>query len=245
MTWVLVVLLAILSFAAVVFLFKVPKGGREAVAAALMLGIAGYALQGRPDLASAAKPGRDAQNPELGQFLVEARTNLRPEGIPTGNRWLIISDGLARNGRYIDAAQLLRGAIEDNPGDSEAWLALGNVLLAHADGALTPPALHAYRRAAKADPKAPGPHYFLGLALAQSGELTQARDMWADLLKKAPEKAPWRAPLAEQLRRLESFIAAQAGGAASPAGSPSDPSSRPPEAATSPGLRPKAVPSRP
>ena len=245
MTWAFVVLLAILAFAAIIFLFKAPKGGREAVGAALMLGIAGYALQGRPDLAGAGKPAREAQNPELGQFLVEARTNLRPEGIPTGNRWLIISDGLARNGRYIDAAQLLRGAIEDNPGDSEAWLALGNVLLAHADGALTPPALYAYRRAVKADPKAPGPPYFLGLALAQSGDLTQARNMWTDLLENAPPKAPWRAPLTQQLRRLEGFMAGQADRQTPPPAETSSPSIRPPERAGSLGQNPQAVPSRP
>lgn len=245
MTWAFVILLAILAFAAIIFLFKAPRGGREAVGAALMLGIAGYALQGRPDLAGAGKAAREAQNPELGQFLVDARTNLRPEGIPTGNRWLIISDGLARNGRYIDAAQLLRGAIEDDPGDSEAWLALGNVLLAHADGALTPPALYAYRRAVKADPKAPGPPYFLGLALAQSGDLAQARDMWTDLLEDAPPQAPWRAPLTQQLRRLEGFMAGQTGRQTPPRAGVSKKSMQTPEGADSQGQNPDALPSRP
>jgi len=209
MTWVFVALLAILSFLAIVFLFKAPKGGREAVAAALMLGAAGYAAQGRPGEAGAPKEATDAQNPEAGQFFVEARARLRDQGIPTSNHWVIISDGLARNGHYADAAQLLRGAIEDDPKDSEAWLALGNVLVAHSEGVLTPPALYAYRRAVKADPKAPGPPYFLGLAMAQSGQLTQARALWADLLKTAPKDADWRVSVAQQLQRLDVFIASQ------------------------------------
>ncbi len=211
MTWAFVTLLAILAFAAIVFLFKAPKGGREAVAAALMLGVAGYAAQGRPGEAGAPKAQAEAQNPAAGQFFVEARAKLNGDGIPTGNRWVVISDGLARNGHYSDAAQLLRGAIEDNPKDSEAWVALGNVLVAHAEGVLTPPALYAYRQAAKADPKAPGPPYFLGLAMAQSGQLEQARALWVDLVKKAPENAEWRLPVAQQLQRLDAFISSQSG----------------------------------
>jgi len=212
MTWVLVALLAILAFAGIVVLFKVPKGGREIVAAALMLGLAGYAAQGRPGEAGAPKRALEGQDPAAGQFFVEARSMFREEGIPTGNRWLIISDGLARNGHYVDAAQLLRGAIEDNPRDSESWLALGNVLVAHSEGVLTAPALYAYRKAADADPKAPGPPYFLGLAMAQSSQLKQAREIWVDLVKKAPEDAEWRLPLAQQLQRLDAFMASQNAG---------------------------------
>ncbi|WP_334183621.1 tetratricopeptide repeat protein [Novosphingobium sp.] len=235
MTWIFVALLAILSFAAIVFLFKTPRGGREAVAAALMLGVAGYAAQGRPGEPGAPKPQAEAQNPEAGQFFVEARAKLSGGGIPTGNRWVVISDGLARNGHYSDAAQLLRGAIEDNPKDAEAWVALGNVLVAHAEGVLTPPALYAYRQAAKADPKAPGPPYFLGLAMAQSGQLDQARALWIDLLRKAPEDAEWRLPLAGQLQRLDAFISSQSGQKPEPESAPQpEPESRP---------KPQVVPS--
>lgn len=209
MTWIFVALLAILAFLAICFLFKAPKGGREAVAAALLLGVAGYAAQGRPSEAGAPKPASEAQNPEMGQFFVEARARLRGEGIPTTNHWVIISDGLARNGHYLDAAQLLRGAIEDDPKDSEAWVALGNVLVAHAEGVLTAPALYAYRRAGEADPKAPAPPFFLGLGMAQSGRLEEARAIWAGLLERAPKDADWRAPLEQQLQRLDAFVASQ------------------------------------
>ncbi|WP_454796878.1 tetratricopeptide repeat protein [Novosphingobium lindaniclasticum] len=222
MTWVFVALLAIVSFVLIVFVFKAPRGGREAIAAALMLGIAGYAAQGRPGEPGAPKEAAEAQDTEAGEFFVEARGKLSREGIPTSNRWVVISDGLARNGHYIDAAGLLRGAIEDDPRNSEGWLALGNVLVAHSEGVLTPASLYAYRQAGAADPKAPGPPYFLGLAMAQSGKLPEARALWADLLEHAPADAGWRGPLAQQLQRLDAFIASQSSGQ-----NPEDMSARP------------------
>ncbi|MEY4239135.1 MAG: hypothetical protein RL339_1736, partial [Pseudomonadota bacterium] len=80
----------------------------------------------------------------------------------------------------------------------------------HAEGNLTPAALYAYGRAAQADPAHPGPPFFLGLALAQSGKLAEARGLWAELLGRSPKDAPWRQDLAERLQRLDAFIAMQA-----------------------------------
>ena len=208
MTWVLVALLAIAAFAAIAFVLKAPRSGREAIAAALVLGIAGYALQGSPGLPGAPKPPAE----EIGKnasAMVDARGKVSDSSIPTSDRWVVIADALARNGRFADAAEVLRGAVEANPGNSEGWLAMGNALVAHADGTLTPAALYAFRRAARADPDAPGPPFFLGLAFAQSGRYAEARQLWADLLARAPEDAPWRGPLADQLGKLDAFTSGQ------------------------------------
>lgn len=143
--------------------------------------------------------------------MVDARSKVSDQTIPTLNRWVIIADGLARNGQYGDAAGVLLGAVNQDPVNSEAWLAMGNTLVAHADNTLTPASLYAYRRAVKADPKAPGPPFFLGLALAQQGRLIEARELWAGLVKRAPEDAPWREPIAVQVMRLDEAIAVQKG----------------------------------
>ena len=207
MSWALIIALAALAFAALVFLFKVPRGGWEAVGAALLLGLAGYALQGSP-----AQPGAPkvpaAQNKGNGQALVAARQQLRASGAQGTSSWLVIGDAMARNGQYADAASVLLGAVEKNPKDAEGWLALGNALVGHSEGALTPAALYAYQRAATADPAHPGPPFFLGLALAQSGRLNEGRALWAELLARSPKDAPWRADLAERLGKLDQFIAA-------------------------------------
>ena len=207
MSWALVVALAALSFAALTFLFKVPRGGWEAVGAALLLGLAGYALQGSPAQPGAPKAPA-AQNKGNGQALVAARQQLQEGGAKGASSWLVIGDAMARNGQYADAASVLLGAIEQNPNDTDGWLALGNALVGHSEGALTPAALYAYQRAATADPAHPGPPFFLGLALAQSGRLNEGRAIWAELLARSPKDAPWRADLAERLGKLDQFIAA-------------------------------------
>ena len=53
----------------------------------------------------------------------------------------------------------------------------------------------------------------LGLAMAQSGRLAEARGLWAELLARSPADAPWRADLEQRLQKLDAFIAQnQAGG---------------------------------
>lgn len=210
MTWTLVIALALLAFVAIVFVLKAPRGTREAVAAALVLGVAGYAVQGKPSLPAAPKQGGESMS-GVSSALVDARLKVTDRSIPPTNQWVIIADGLARNGRYADAAEVLRGAIARDPGNSEAWLATANALMAHSEGRLTPASFYAFRRAARANPDNPGPPFFLGLALLQGGRVAEARSLWADLVARAPTEAPWRAPLARQLEQLDAAIAAQSG----------------------------------
>jgi cytochrome c-type biogenesis protein CcmH len=213
LTWLLVALLALITFGASIFLFKVPRGGREAIAAALVLGVAGYAWQASPDTPGAPKAPAEQVSSDAAA-LVDARGKVSDSGIPPGNRWVVIADGLARNGRYAAAAEVLRGAVAADPNNSEAWLAMANALVAHSDGMLTPAALYAFRRAADADAEAPGPPFFLGLAFAQSGRYANAREVWAELLERAPDDAPWRAPLAEQIEKLDAILGRSTGGTA-------------------------------
>lgn len=207
MSWILAGGLAVVAFVAIAFLFKAPRRGWEAVGAALLLGLAGYALQGKPGQPGA--PKAPAQSLSDGSGLVKARQQLGNGDSRPGSSWLVIADGMTRNGQYGDAASVLLGAVEKNPKDGEAWLALANSLVGHAEGNLSPAALYAYQRAAEIAPDHPGPPFFLGLALAQSGRLAEARTLWADLLKRTPENAPWRADLAMRLERLDAFIAMQ------------------------------------
>ena len=214
MTWVLVGLLAVAVFAGIAFGMKTPPGGREALAAALVAGLAGYAFQAHPDLAGAPKPAAQQVSKDPAALVAERRDLDGQQGLP-GDKWLVIGDGLARNGQFADAAGVMLGAVEANPKNAEAWLAIANALVAHADGFLTPASLFAFQRASDAEPAHPGPPFFLGLAMAQSGRLVEARGLWAELLARSPADAPWRADLQQRLQKLDAFIAqtqSQAGG---------------------------------
>ncbi|MFO1256547.1 MAG: cytochrome C biosynthesis protein [Sphingomonadaceae bacterium] len=209
MGWILAAGLALAAFGVLVLVFKAPRKGWEAIVAALLFGLAGFAFQARPDLAGAPKAAA-ADVAKSGKALVEARHQLSQGGTISGDRLLVTADALARNGSFGDAASLALGAAERNPGNADAWLAVANNLVAHADGALTPAAHYAYGRAIEADPRHPGPPFFLGLAMLQNGELEKGRKMWADLLARSPADAPWRADLQARLDELDRFLAERA-----------------------------------
>jgi len=210
MNWVLAIGLALAAFAVMALVLKAPRQGWEAIGAALLFGIAGYGLQASPGLEGAPKPPQQHFASDPGA-LVKARGVVTESTIPSTNKWVVIADGLARRGQYADAAQILLGALDDDPKNAEAWLALANALVAHADGLLTPPALYAFQKAADAQPEHPGPPFFLGLALAQSGRFGEARALWSQLLDRTPKDAPWRENLEMQIGRLDLLIAQEQG----------------------------------
>lgn len=205
MSWILAGGLALVAFVIAAFVLKAPRRGWEAIASALVLGIAGYALQAHPGMPGAPKAPVESEA-NSSAAMVEVRQQLgKKEGLP-GNDWLVIGDALARHGQFADASRVYLGAVEKNPKSVDGWLALANALVAHADNSLTPAAMLAFRRAGEADPKHPGPAFFFGLALAQSGRLEEARATWADLLKASPPDAPWRPELEQRLAALDAFL---------------------------------------
>jgi len=207
MTWVVVILVALAAFLALAFLLRAPRKGWEAIGAALLFGLAGFVQQARTDLPGAPKAAAESLG-EDGSKLVELRRAFMANGpAPVSNRWLVTSDGLTRGGQYGDAAGLALGAVEHDPRNAEAWLALGNDLTAHAQGTLTPAALYAYRQAAQAAPGNPGPPFFLGIALAQSGRFEEARQVLGELQTQTPADAPWREFVSGVVARLDAMLA--------------------------------------
>ncbi|WP_084454874.1 tetratricopeptide repeat protein [Novosphingobium rosa] len=205
MTWLAIAVLALVVLLVLTLGFRTPRRGWEAIASALVLGLAGYALQGHPG--QAGQPRDEAQKPNIfAATLVDERRKVVGNDMqPTS--WEMVGDALMRHGDYAGAATMLNGAVEKDPKNSDAWLEMASALVGHAEGSLSPAALYAFRKASAADPKAPGPPMFLGLALAGSGQFEEARALWAGLLARAPADAPWRPDLAMRLQRLDQIIA--------------------------------------
>jgi cytochrome c-type biogenesis protein CcmH len=158
--------------------------------AALLLGLAGYAMQGSPE-----QPGSpnamEEQKPTFDAAQLVMRGKLADRSIPSQNRWIVIADAMARNGQYGDAAEVLLGAVVDNPKDTEAWLALGNALLAHSQGVPTPASLYAYGRAEQASPASPAPAFFMAVAMTSGQQPEKAREYWEKFINLSPPDAPW------------------------------------------------------
>lgn len=187
-----VILAALIALGLVAFRLLGLRGGMlKLVAAALLVGASGYALQGRPGLAgspSAATAGKQvialsvARHAFFGDF-------------SGSEHWLLMSESMARRGNTADAAGILRSAVREHPGDPQLWIGLGNALVDHA-GVITPAAEFAYDRAAELAPGHPAASFFLGVALARSGDRAGATKLWQQMLADAPADANWR-PLVE------------------------------------------------
>jgi cytochrome c-type biogenesis protein CcmH len=204
MIWALVIGLALAVFAFIAFVFRPPRAAWTTAAAALALGLAGYAAQGSPNQPGAPKEAAGRAAGE-GANLVDMRQALLGEDLGA-RKSLITADGFTRNGEYADAAGFLLSAVRQDPNDGEAWLALGNVLVAQADGAMTPAAQLAYRHAEEAAPDSPGVPFFVGVAELNQGRFNDTRALWLQAARRAPEGSDARKLIEDRVRRLDEVM---------------------------------------
>lgn len=206
MGWAIFALLAAVVAMGLIFA-RMPRMIWELAGSALLLGAAGYAWQGSPSLRG--DPRTAAQNtPRYDEDLAKLRNAFSG----TDNKaapWITMSDGLARQGDYEDAANALVAGVKAHPDNPALWVALGNMLIYKADGALSPAARFSYAEAERLAPDKSAAPYFHGLALAQSGDYDAARAVWADLQARVPPQSPLYAMLAAHLARLDSLTAGQ------------------------------------
>ena len=188
--WILLIALFALSLGGL-RLLGVRGAMLQLGAAALLLGASGYALQGRPGLPGAPRAAVAANKVVP---LTRMRNAFFGEFAHSGH-WLLMSDSMARKGRTADAAGLLRSAVREHPNDPALWIGLGNALVDHS-GMITPAAQFSYQRAMELAPGHPAAPFFLGLALARSGDRAGAAALWQKILSEAPAEASWR-PLVE------------------------------------------------
>lgn len=226
MTWIVVLLVAAALFVLLAFVLKLPRAGWELAGTALFVGLAGYAFQGHPGQAGAPKEAVENQK-AADEALIKARQSMS-EQTGGGQSWMVLADGLSRNGQYGAAATVLGKAVKENPQDADLWVALGNSLVGHSDGMISPAAQFAFQKAADISPEHPGPPFFFGLALAQSGRLPEARAVWKELLDRSPADAPWREDLEAKIARIDSMVGPAL---TDPAGAKPSPSPEAPETA--------------
>jgi cytochrome c-type biogenesis protein CcmH len=201
-SWIFAIALAVIAFVSIAFGLRAPRQGWATLGAALALGLAGYALQANPGLPGAPSAAGKKQATD-GGALIEVRRQVMGRADEPPPPYLLTSDAFARRGQYADAAGLLRSVVKEHPRDAEAWLALGNALVEHGEGSLSPAALYAYRQADAVEPGSAGPVFFLGLALIRRGELVEAHRLWSAQLAAMPADAPGRSELAARFGMLD------------------------------------------
>lgn len=193
MGWIILLALIAVAFALLWRFANLPRTGMELLGAGLLVGLAGYAWQGSPAQSGSPVTSREAAGKvDAGAMIAQRkmRTGTGDEGA-----WLDMGDALARAGATQEAVLAMRSGIRDHRNSPDLWVGLGNALIAHGDGLISPAAMFAFQHAAALSPEHPGPAFFYGLALAQQGNTREAANVWRSLLARSPKDAPWRADL--------------------------------------------------
>lgn len=205
MGFVALLLLGAAAFAGMAAL-RVERALWSTLGAALCLGGAGYAWQGRPLL------------PEAPTRQVERTASIDAEELALRDSlfgrytadvaYLVAADAMTRTGNDDAAARVVLGGLSKMPDSFMLWTWAGVTLTAEAGGRLSPPALLAFRQAARLAPEHPGPPYYLGMAYLQAGQLPEARRLWWRAVRLSPAGTDYRRDIARRLILLDRLIAA-------------------------------------
>lgn len=195
-----------LAAALLLWLLKLPRLLWSFTAAAMMLGAAGYALQGAPGRAGhPAEPADRAIEIDPGIVALRGAMTSR---ISLENAYFIAADAMLREGESGTAVTVMQGAVRKYPRNFELWTGLGTTLSLHNGGLVSPAARLAFDQAIKLAPRHPSPPFFLGLAYANAGQFMEARPFWARALALTPARASYRPEIAGRLAALDEAIAA-------------------------------------
>lgn len=200
MGWVVIVALAALIGLGLWRFGHLPRAALELLGAALLLGLAGYAWQGSPTLAG--KPTPPPVDGGASEAQIEKLPEFRVASVGGAVDILGAADGLIERGMASYAVGIIKAGLDRNPRSADLWVGLGNALVVHGGGMMSPAAQLAFDRAAKIAPDHPGPPFFAGLAFAQAGQIDRAEQIWRDLLARAAADAPWRADLEQRLAAI-------------------------------------------
>ncbi|NJO38154.1 MAG: tetratricopeptide repeat protein [Rhizobiales bacterium] len=103
-------------------------------------------------------------------------------------------------GLYQEAVEAFRRRLDLSKDDPTARAELAEAMVYAAGGQVTPGALEHFRAALETAPNEPRARYYLGLALAQEGEVDAAIEGWRQLLAASPSDAPWRPQILDAIR---------------------------------------------
>ncbi len=203
--WFALGLLSVLSLSVLVFFVRSSKGLWQVAAAAVLLGMTGYALQGRPSLpATLAKP-LEASAVGATQ-LVEIRADM-DESFGSAKRWLVTADSFAKQGDYSLSASYIQSGLRADPQNADLWSALGLQLMLASEGKMSPAAQLAFDKARAIRPKYPAPYYFAGLARLFAGDLDGAILLWEKTVSLATPNAKWKTRIESQLQAAKTLQA--------------------------------------
>jgi cytochrome c-type biogenesis protein CcmH/NrfG len=201
--WIVLGLLSVLSLSVLTWFVRSSKGLWQIAAAAVLLGMTGYALQGRPSAPSS--PAKSLAASEVGATqLIDIRADM-DQSFGGAKRWLVTADSFAKQGDYASAASYIQSGLRSDPKNSDLWSALGLQLMLASEGQMSPPAQLAFDKALAIRPNHPAPYYFTGLARMISGDLNGGVLLWEKTLSLAMPDAKWKVSIESQLQAAKAL----------------------------------------
>ena len=198
--WIIIGLAVLAILALMIVIGRLPRPTWEVTAAALVLGLTGYALQGQPALDGAPAKPVPAQK-AVGEELISIRADME-RSFSVSKQWTITSDAFARSGKYSLAMAYVQSGLKKHPQSADLWSALGLYAMLASDGQMSQPAQFAFSRARKFNAKHPAPDYFEGLSAFFEGRVAETLEKWTNARDNAPKNAKWKPKLEAQLRAL-------------------------------------------
>lgn len=203
--WVALGLLSVFSVGVLMYFVRASKGLWQIAAAAVLLGMTGYALQGRPS--TPASPAKSLEASEVAAVqLVEIRGEM-DQSFGSAKRWLVTADSFAKQGNYSSAASYIQSGLRTEPQNADLWSALGLQLMLASEGQMSAAAQLAFDKARAIRPNYPAPYYFAGLARLFAGDVDGAVLLWEKTVSLATPKAKWKSRIESQLRAAKALQA--------------------------------------
>jgi cytochrome c-type biogenesis protein CcmH/NrfG len=203
--WIVLGLLSVLSLSVLTWFVRSSKGLWQIAAAAVLLGMTGYALQGRPSAPSS--PAKSLAASEVGATqLIDIRADM-DQSFGGAKRWLVTADSFAKQGDYASAASYIQSGLRSDPKNPDLWSALGLQLMLASEGQMSPPAQLAFDKVRAIRPKYPAPYYFDGLARLFAGDLDGAVLLWEKTVSLATPNAKWKTRIESQLQAAKALQA--------------------------------------
>ena len=194
--WIVVAPFALILCIAIILAGRLPRKLWEMCAAFLVLGLAGYAFQGSPNLAAAPQAAIERDNAAASQ-LIEIREQMA--GTFAGSKnWTILGDSLARKGNYKLAMSVVGSGLKKQPKNADLWAAQGLYAMLANNGRIGEPSELAFAKARKFNPNLAAPDYFEGLNALTDGEVLTTLEKWDAALAKAPKDSKWAVTMQQQ-----------------------------------------------
>jgi cytochrome c-type biogenesis protein CcmH len=184
------------------------KAGRMMVAAAVLavplVSWSVYTAIGSPGVSSEPLEARLTKDPDdstLQELVARAERHLA-ENPRDARGWDVLAPVYFRLGRYADAENAYRQAINLSGSTAARQAGLGEAITADGGGVVSADAEAAFQRALDLEPTASKPRFFLAMAKAQEGQTDAARTMWKAMQDDLPANSPWRGAVEQALAQL-------------------------------------------